>query len=141
MLHSPMTTTLTKCCRVLLWVALLAASIPAFGQQSEIDGIAVQVSEQIVKAGRKKVIVARYFGGKKVPFALGKLLAERLAAALARVANGYQILDWQRLSQLQQERNLMDMDLDTSDLLASVAYSAGAQVVVVGSTKDERDAI
>ena len=98
-----------------------------------LDALAAKLSAAIVDSKENPVIVFDFAGPSEISGAAEKSLADDFSAALARVSNGFTVVDRARIPEGMQKKNLTPADLDNPHNALGVAKEIKAKAYVWGA--------
>ncbi len=119
-------------------VLLAATTLPAFAQQAQIETLASRLAERIARSDKRKVFVARFVFEKQGSFALGGSLSEEFAAELVKKGKNLEFVDRAHLVSFLKQQNLQAIDVESPEIVALLARSAGVDALVMGNIKERR---
>jgi TonB family protein len=98
-----------------------------------LDALAAKLSAAIAGSKENPVIVFDFAGPNEISGAAEKSLGDDFSAALARVSNGFTVVDRARIAEGLQKRNLTPADLDNPHNALGVAKEIKAKAYVWGA--------
>jgi len=124
-----------------IFVTFFCSAIPSYGQQEQIDSLAVKVASAIQKSFKKAsdqqlvmVVISEPVIG---PTELGATIANQFRSALA--ARGISLVSGTKLQQTENEEEISPTALRDRGALACVASFAGATLIVDGTLQRSGD--
>ncbi len=128
--------------RALFLATALLAPSPARAQLPALDELASRLGGDIVRSGKKTVIVLDFLGPQGGVPAVGPFLADRLSEALARTAKDFRVLDRSRLNVILEEQKVPAGDaLNPTRVAKLVGPLVGAEIVITGSIQAAPDTL
>jgi TonB family protein len=104
-----------------------------------LDTLAAKLSAAIAASKESPVIVFDFAGPNEISRAAEKSLADDFSAALARVSNGFTVVDRARIAEGVWKRNLTPADLDNPHNALEVSKEVKAKAYVWGAVTVGRD--
>src|SRR6266852_250586 len=133
---------LRRLVRALFFATALLAASPAWAQLPTLDELASRLGGDIVKSGKKTVIVLDFLGPQGGVPAVGPFLADKLSEALARTAKDFRVVDRLRLNAILEEQKVPVGDALNPERIAKlVGALVGAEIVITGSVQTTPDTV
>ncbi len=133
---------MTRTAWFLIGLMTLAQPSPGQGQaldlNAAVDSITVQLAEQVGGAGSLRVATSELLDSAGSPNALGRFIADRLAASLTTRAE-FQVVGRRQLERALDERGLEIADLVEPDKAAEVCALLNCDAVLVGRISEVGD--
>ena len=133
-------------CKRKYWMGIVGLTILIFvnlswAYEKEIRSLSTTMSENIIKAGKKRVAVIDFMDLQGNITELGRFIAEELSVDLTISAKGFEIIDRAHLKTILAEHKLSVSGLVDPNTVKKLGQIAGVDAIVTGSVTPFGDSI
>jgi protein TonB len=120
--------------RIILCVSIaLASASVSRAQLPDMQPLAASMARAIAKSRQKSVVVLDFVGPEKISTELGRTLAEKFSADLAKSSDKFLVIGRERIAENLAKKDLATLSVTNIDIATWVAGDLGALSVVFGT--------
>jgi TonB family protein len=125
---------------VLAAAFVVAASAPAFAQESDLDPLAKKFADRL-KTGPARVIIAGFLDSRGLRSPLGMQLASEFFAALHRTSPGLEAVPYEEFNRVRKEELWTERDARDFAVVRSLAAELSARLLITGNYERQKDTL
>jgi len=114
-------------------VFLVSSSAPSFAYEHEIKILSASMSDNIAKAGKKRIAVVDFTDLQGNVTELGRFIAEELSVDLINTAKGFEVIDRNHLNRILAEHKLSVSGIVDQKTIQKLGQIAGVDALITGS--------